>query len=231
MKLTKPNREVLDYTIYEIGYEKTKERYGLTDQQIEDILFDKNIPVNKEFRFKEPKMYEALTEIIQPELSRIITENYQALRKKYVNNKNKINNRSISKEDIFHDTLLNLLKGSYKYVYTTDEEALKYIGRTFKFDKIDAANDSKAEKQFKELLYHNQLTEENEKTMLDEIFNNREFIDLLSSNQQIVLQLISEGHQLVYIAELMQVTKQMISKQKNIILRKMKQYLEANRCT
>jgi len=144
--MRKPDREELQYYVVELGIEGAKELFKLSEKQFDKLFYPQVLGGESDrWTFTEPKEYSEWEPVLTEDtiqLARVISENYKVLRKSKVNNKLTINSRSLSQEDIFHNTLISLFKNGSSFKYISDEDTIHLINRAFKTDKIDAHRDS-----------------------------------------------------------------------------------------
>ncbi len=128
----KPDKEVLDYYIYDLGYKEALEKFQITDKQAENILFG----VKEKRREATPETMEEVIEIVQeldPEtvipLMSVMKKRYDKLRNLYLKGKDlsKINFNSESAEDKFHNSLIKILEDTDRFDYKDDETTYNYI--------------------------------------------------------------------------------------------------------
>ncbi|HEY3390040.1 MAG TPA: hypothetical protein VGK38_10750 [Prolixibacteraceae bacterium] len=131
MNLTK---EELEYHLCDIGLEATMKAYHVTQKEIDSVLIAKAYGESDRYKYKEPKKQPEPEEtILTPDriqLNRVIKENYTQLRRYFVKDKRKLNNRANSKEDILHNSLLSVLKGDF--VYISDDKTINLLRRVLK---------------------------------------------------------------------------------------------------
>ena len=144
----RPTREVIEYYISDIGFEKTRERFRLTQKEVDSILIDK-VYGESAYYCKNYRVVNNEWIPLSPcstsdgcELFRIIKKNYQDLRNRIVRNKFLINTRGISSEDIFHNSLLSIMKNADSFIYESDEKTLFFINRAMKRRIINELRDN-----------------------------------------------------------------------------------------
>lgn len=134
----KVNREVLNQFIYDLGYSKALEFWKLSDLQAKNIL-NYRLVNRKPEPFTEPKE----TPVKKVDASkaetiwRVINANYSYLRKDYIrgSDTSKINVRSETPEDKFHNSLIKLIESLGQFEYISEEKTLEYIRSRLFFEK------------------------------------------------------------------------------------------------
>lgn len=77
-----------------------------------------------------------------PELFKIINENYESFEKYAVRNKFLVNSRAVSQEDMFHNCLLSAIRDK-NFKYIDDETTLHYLRKILKQIKLNEITLSK----------------------------------------------------------------------------------------
>lgn len=151
-------KEDLEYHIADIGFELTLTRYHVTEKEADVILNGKVYGESDRFKFVKPKSYTPLCFVFTAdslELYRVISEHYGEIYKRTVLDKWTINNRSMSKEDTFHNSLLSILKSAESFIYESDDVTLHMINKTIKNTSLNELRDCELAKekteQFKNL--------------------------------------------------------------------------------
>ncbi|RCW38678.1 hypothetical protein [Marinilabilia salmonicolor] len=129
----KPDKDKLDQYIYDYGFDKALETFQITESQAENILFG----VKEKRREPTPtSTIEEVIEIVQeldPDktipLMQVMKKRYHSLRNLYLKGKNldKINIRSETPEDKFHNALIKVLEDTERFEYEDDETTFNYI--------------------------------------------------------------------------------------------------------
>lgn len=156
----KVSREVLNQSIYDMGYSKALEYWKLSDLQAENVLYNKKISTKTE-EYKEkvvnvPAIDTAKADVIW----KAIKDNYQQLKKEYIWNKDKavINVRSESLEDKFHNALLRVVENLKGFTYRSDATTLEYVrSRLFFQKKTDKTEENRLNKKII-LVYDSETT-------------------------------------------------------------------------
>jgi DNA-directed RNA polymerase specialized sigma24 family protein len=126
-----PSKHDLDFHIYDMGYYEALERFGLTEEKAEEILF--GLPEKAPQR---PGRYVEKEEKDPPivwsedikELRRVAAKYYQVLYQEASAGINqKINKRALSNYDIFSMGMERVLRSNGDFEYIDDEQALAYI--------------------------------------------------------------------------------------------------------
>lgn len=145
----KPSKEVIEYYISDIGFEKTCEKFHLSQKEADSILIAK-VYGESAYYCKNYKVVHEVWIPLSPctspdacELFRIIKLNYHDLKNRIVRNKYLLNTRGISSEDIFHNSLLSIMKKADSFIYESDEKTLHYISRTMKLEVMQNIHDNK----------------------------------------------------------------------------------------
>ena len=101
MRKLKPSKEILLQYLYDYGFKETGRLLHLTEDEIEAILYPNFKQVN-EHKF----VYN--TSEIKANVAKVIAENYNQLRSKFVGNTQYLQ-LSQTDEDLFHNTLLKVI--------------------------------------------------------------------------------------------------------------------------
>lgn len=147
--MKKVTKEVLDQSIYDLGWQKALDKWQLSDLQAENILFKK---VPKE-RPEKQKIEKSIT-LDQSNVDiiwKVISKHYKQLRKLYVwYDTSTINVRSETKEDKFHNALIKIVEKLDKFKYIDDNTTLAYIKtRLFYEKRTDNTIDYRLNKEIK----------------------------------------------------------------------------------
>lgn len=209
-----PNKEILEWYVVERGTEGTMKLFNLTEKQFDKLFYPQAAGESDRWTYTEPKEYEEWTPVITPDtiqLARVIDKYYNELRKTKVNNKLKINTRSLSQEDIFHNTLLSLFKNGKSFKYTSDEDTIHFINKAFKKDKFDELTLSKiAESKNTEMMVD--FTDYDE---ADRYIEDVAILDGLTPREKEVAELFMKGYTLTEVAVEFNVSRQYVNKIKN----------------
>ena len=143
-----PTREVIEYYISDIGFEKACEKFHLSQKEADSILIAK-VYGESAYYCKNYKVVHEVWIPLSPctspdacELFRIIKLNYHDLKNRIVRNKYLLNTRGISSEDIFHNSLLSIMKSAESFIYESDEKTLYFINRAMKRKIINELRDN-----------------------------------------------------------------------------------------
>lgn len=150
-------REELEYHLCDIGLDLTMSRYHVTAKEVEAVLNAKVYGESPRFKYvernRDPRLSPVENGVNVIELYRVIKENYDAIHDFVAKDKLTINNQSLTKEDIFHNTLLRILKDAGSFVYVDDETTIHMINKSIKNTSLNElkANEITKEKteQFK----------------------------------------------------------------------------------
>ena len=152
----RPTREEIEYYISDIGFEKTRERFHLNQKEVDSILIDK-VYGESAYYCQNYKVVHNEWISISPcsspdacHLYRFIEKNYFKLKNRIVRNKYIINKRGVSAEDIFHNSLLSIMKNASAFIYESDNKTLFYINRIIKRKAIDEIRNSETDKEKKD---------------------------------------------------------------------------------
>lgn len=211
-----PNKEILEWYVVERGTEGTMKLFNLTEKQFDKLFYPQAAGESDRWTYTEPKEYEEWIPVITPDtiqLARVIDKYYTELRKTKVNNKLKINTRSLSQEDIFHNTLLSLFKNGKSFKYTSDEDTIHFINKAFKKDKMNELTLSKiAESKNTELMVD--FTDYDEE---DRYIEDVAILDGLTIREKAVAELLIAGNTFTEIASILNITKGRIYQLKEAI--------------
>ena len=189
--MSKLTKEDLEYYISDIGLSKTLIQYKLSEKEADNLLNGKVYGESKRFKYVERNREHASIEtVLTPDkiqLNRVISENYNSLYKYVVRDKWTVNSRANSQEDIFHNSLLAILKGDF--IHKSDEETIYFLRHVF---KMTALNELKAVKltqdkndQFKQLFQPG--TTEQPEINDDFLIKNNGFLNDLSEKQRRII--------------------------------------------
>ena len=146
------SRDQAEYYISEIGLEDTLQKFNISEEEMETLLngelFGESPYYTKNFKLND-KEYIPLVPCESSDachLYRVVKEHYKDFRRIFVRNKYLLNKNSQSKEDIFHNALLRLLKSANLFVYKSDQEAIRFINVTLRRGKIEGYRDENVTK-------------------------------------------------------------------------------------
>lgn len=231
--MSKLTKEELEYHLCDIGLEATIRTYQITEKEIDSMLTAKVYGESARYIYKERKPELAPKEItLTPDkiqLYRVIKENYKVLRKYVVKEKWTVNSRANSKEDVFHNSLLAIMKGDF--VYRSDVETINFLKHIFK---------NKALNEFREVLTTQEKSEQftqlfkeetTEQPQINEplLIENPQFLDVLSEKQRKIFELIAAGNTSREISEIVGIDIRSLSDYKKRIGVKINDFCEINR--
>lgn len=129
--MTKPDKELLDFMIYDKGYYETLEHYGLTDDEADVILYGvAEKPVLKPFQYRERKQKQKVilwSKDIR-ELRRVIGEHFWTfLAEEGGDVTRHVDSRSMSPYDIFMQCITDILEYCPDFHFISDEQTQAYI--------------------------------------------------------------------------------------------------------
>lgn len=191
-------REDLEFFISDIGLEKTLLLYNMSEKAANNLLNGKVYGESDRFvyrdRIPEKKLIETILTPDKIQLCRIIKENYKALYKYVVRDKWTVNGRGTSQEDIFHNSLLAILKSNF--IYKSDQETLNLLRHVFKNQTLGEVSAIKIDKEKKAQFQHLFKEETAEQPQISDTFllKNPLFLDELSKKQRQIVQLIADGN-------------------------------------
>ena len=209
-----PSRDDLDNAIFEHGLVNALEMYEITEEKADTILFGKaDKKVERTGKWTEPKEREdeLVLSMDIAKLKKVIAANYEILYNEagaFI--ENIINNRSMSRYDVFAEGLKRVLSNNVDFVYFSDEQTLDYVRAYIKrnveneerYMRIGVAN-----VPFRDDMEHHQL----EEIMIDNPLED------LSEQDRKIANLSAIGFSQQEIAEAMGVTQQTISNKLKII--------------
>lgn len=131
MKKLKPTKEELMQYIYDKGIDSTAKLFGLTKEEIENMLYS---PVYKSiYEHKQSTKQASINNVI----ALLIAENYDYLWNKFVTDKSTLR-LSQSKEDIFQSTLLKVMERPE----VIESDILDYIQKELKLTEYQLQMDN-----------------------------------------------------------------------------------------
>lgn len=185
------DRKTIEFYISDVGVNETMNLFHITEKEINNILDDKVFGESSTFKFRETSdEYIEWEPVYNPELHRVIVENYKMLRTYAVKNKWTINSRGISQEDMFHSMLLSALK-SKTFQYINDELTLHFIRTSLKKLKIDVLRRDIATRLKTADIG---ILNDNRGTLEAQFEYENEAMNTLTSKQKSVLNLLLEGY-------------------------------------
>lgn len=154
------SKEDLEYHISDRGLAWTLKTFKMTEKQAETIICGKVFGESDRFVFiikKPPEPLEMPKSDGAVEMYRVIQKYYAKIKKQWVRDKFTVNSRSETQDDVFHDSLLSILKNSFAFLYVDDQNTLNFINRAIRKDcddnliLVELAKEKSAE--FKLIIY------------------------------------------------------------------------------
>lgn len=138
-------KEELEYHITDIGVTNALYMLKISEKEADILLngkiYGESSRYKESFKIKDKKYVKLIMadSVDSDHLYRIISKSYSWLSKIKCRNKLTVNSRAMSSEDIFHESLLRILKNSDVFIYESDAKTINMINRAFKRLEIDEA--------------------------------------------------------------------------------------------
>lgn len=204
-----PDRELLDFQIFDMGFYEALEHYGLTEAKAEQILFGKEeIMVARSGQYVEPVEKSEIAHWSNDieELKRVIGKYYETLfAEAGAKTCKTINSRSMSRYDIFSESIKQVLNTNPDFHFENDSQTLDYARSRI---KRAAQNAERNERRSALMLEYRDDLKCNS---IEADIDFRDSVKTLNEEENEVLTLIKEGYSQEEVGQILKVCQKTIS--------------------